>query len=329
MSTQNPTNTATTPMHANSPIETKTETNSSMSDDVRSTTQQGIETVKTKANEATSQLQEKGKEVGNQVKEQATAAAETLHTKAEDVFEEQKNRTTRQVDGIASALRQSSQELRANDQDAFAQYTDMAAEQVEYFSGYVQNKGLNDVVNDVQRFAHRQPELFMAGMLAGGFLLGRFLRSSQRTQSAPRNRNYAAYGSAGYQQQYSPGNQSYVDYYNDEYNSPYPSGGYPDYAADRGHIQAETTAGQSSSETERRFSGGATAFNGERSVAGTARTNYGSDPAVTAADWGAKYEANEFGQSKPVSAAKDTEEQIEKNKSAQESTEHKVGGETK
>lgn len=285
-----------------------------VNEQVRVTAQETVETAKAKAGEVASKIEQQAEELTEQAKAKASEATAQIRATAENTFDEQKERTVQQAEGIASALRQSSNELRANDQEAFAHYTDMAAEQVEYLSGYVRSKGLNDVVNDVQQLARRQPELFVAGMLAGGFLLGRFLKSSQR-----RPTNYEGVGGYGGnyrpgpgRQQYSPGAQAYMDYYEANQNSPYPSGGYPrydmqnrpGYQGPQQYAQREGYA-QPNVNTEQGFHGGATEFNGQRSMRGASHNSYGNDPAVTSADWGVEYQANEYGQSKAVNPEQD------------------------
>ncbi|MEZ4615972.1 MAG: hypothetical protein R2867_10790 [Caldilineaceae bacterium] len=253
------------------------------------------------------------------MKEGASDAKAQLQSKAQSAFDEQKNRTADQAENVANALRQSSQEFRSNDQDSFAYYTDLAADQVESFSGYVRSKGLKDVLHDVQALARSQPELFMAGMLAGGFLLGRFFKSSQRSQS--RNQRYG----------YGAGDQAYTDYYNENYRSPYPSGEYPQsYPRTQNQPQYDYDRGSTTGQRSPGFTGGATAFNGERSTQGQYRTTYGGDPAKTGADWGADYQANEFGQSTPVKetaardkAAEDRDKTIEDRDKATESAQSK------
>ncbi|HRW07552.1 MAG TPA: hypothetical protein P5121_20755 [Caldilineaceae bacterium] len=270
--------------------------------------QEAAQGVKAKASEVAQQVETQAEQWREQAKAKANDVSAELRDTAESTFDEQKNRTADQAEGIAHALRQSSQELRSNDQEAIAYYTDMAADQVEHFSGYVRSKGLTDVMHDVQDLARRQPELFVAGMLAGGFLLGRFLKSSQRAQSRSHQRNYGsdnrpyAYSTANRSYAGSPGDQAYAEYYAENRRSPYPENGYPRYASEHETSAYGQSRTQSGSYQDPTFTGGATAFNGERSTHGPNRTNYGSDPAVTGADWGADYQANEYGQTKPVTA---------------------------
>ena len=63
-------------------------------------------------------------------------------------------------------------------------YLGRAASRVEGLSDYLQKKSLSDVVGDVERFARRDPVLFLGGALLVGLLGGRFLRSAAPGESA-------------------------------------------------------------------------------------------------------------------------------------------------
>lgn len=108
------------------------------------------------------------------VKESLNEAKGQLHT----AFADQKHQAAGQLNDVAAALRQTSQELHSHDKGGIAQYADSAADQVERFSGYLDGRDFGELWDDLQTMANRQPELFVAGALAAGFLAGRFLRSS-------------------------------------------------------------------------------------------------------------------------------------------------------
>lgn len=101
------------------------------------------------------------------VKERATAQLST-----------QKNRATDGLGSLANAVRQSSRPLRDNQQDTIAEYVEKAADQIERLSSRLREREVNDLVNDAQQFARRQPALFIGGAFAAGMLAARFLKSS-------------------------------------------------------------------------------------------------------------------------------------------------------
>jgi len=115
----------------------------------------------------------------------------------------QKDRATDGLGSLAQAVRQSTQPFRENNQDAIAQYIERAADQLEQFSTRLRQRDVNELVEDVQQFARRQPAVFIGAAFAVGMVAARFLKSSNR------NRQY------GYGQQFDraytrPGRSTYA-----------------------------------------------------------------------------------------------------------------------
>ena len=90
----------------------------------------------------------------------------------------QKARATEALGGVAAALRQSSQPFRDNNQAMLADYAGKAADQLDQFSTRVRERDLTELIDDVNRFARRQPALFVGAAFAAGVLAARFLKSS-------------------------------------------------------------------------------------------------------------------------------------------------------
>jgi hypothetical protein len=116
---------------------------------------------------------------------------------------DQKDRAAGSLGGVAQALRQTSQQLRDQDQAGTTQYVDGAANQIERVASYLQHTDINDVFDDVEQFARRQPALFLGGAFALGLLGARFLKSSSRSSTRGNtggSRSYTYTG--GYQPAY-------------------------------------------------------------------------------------------------------------------------------
>ncbi len=118
----------------------------------------------------------------SRVRERATAQLST-----------QKDRATDGLGSVAQAVRQSTQHLRDHKQDAIAQYVEKAADQIDRFSTQLKNRDVNELVNDVQRFARSQPALFVGSAFALGVIGARFLKSSADDQ---RHRAYEPHGTS-------------------------------------------------------------------------------------------------------------------------------------
>ena len=91
--------------------------------------------------------------------------------------DEQKNRAADGLGGIADVFRNAGNELR-NENEALAQYVDMASDQLRRFADGIRQRGVSDMMDDVNRFARRNPALFIGGAFLVGIGLARFLKAS-------------------------------------------------------------------------------------------------------------------------------------------------------
>ena len=108
----------------------------------------------------------------------------------------QKTRATEALGSVAAALRQSSQPLRDNNQETLADYAGKAADQLEQFSTRFRERDLTELMEDVNRFARRQPALFVGAAFAVGVLAARFLKSSPDGQRRFRSSGAVDYAPA-------------------------------------------------------------------------------------------------------------------------------------
>ena len=106
---------------------------------------------------------------------------ETVREKASSLaggaFEKQKGTALGELDNVASALRKAGSEL--GDSSGIAgKLVSTIADRVESAGRSLDGKELGDVVDDLERFARRNPATFISGAIAVGFLASRFLKSS-------------------------------------------------------------------------------------------------------------------------------------------------------
>jgi hypothetical protein len=123
------------------------------------------------AKQQTQEVVHKTQEVAGQVMERARDQVKTQ-------LADQKERAAGSLESVAQALRTTGEQLRGQDQSAISGYAESAAEMVERFSGYLQNRDIDELIGEVERFARRQPGLFLAGAFAMGFAASRFFKSS-------------------------------------------------------------------------------------------------------------------------------------------------------
>ena len=92
-------------------------------------------------------------------------------------FEKQKGTALGELDSVASALRKAGSELGDNSGVA-GKLVSAIADRVESAGQSLNGKELGDVVDDLERFARRNPATFISGAIAVGFIASRFLKSS-------------------------------------------------------------------------------------------------------------------------------------------------------
>ncbi len=205
----------------------------------------------------------------NDIAEQAKEKARQAQAKAGDIAGQardqvgtqlsgQKDRVAEGLGGVAQALRQTGQQMRDQDQLGLTGYVDRAASQVESFSSYLRENDMGRVVDDVERFARREPALFLGGAFVLGLLGARFLKSSRPRPSYDES-YYGA--SSAYETRYRPYYSGYADGPDYGGASGYASGresygaGSTGYGAE-GKPRSTTNPGQGSSgQTGRRGAG--------------------------------------------------------------------------
>lgn len=135
------------------------------------------------AKDATAEtVKDTAKDVLGKAKDSAGQAYGLATEKAASKIEEQKTNLVGGLSGVADSIRQVGKNLRDGDEqnavtDLTVKYGETIAEQIEKVSGYFDKKELKDIVRDVERFARKQPAIFVAAAFATGLLAARFLKS--------------------------------------------------------------------------------------------------------------------------------------------------------
>jgi hypothetical protein len=100
-----------------------------------------------------------------------------IQQKVTSRVDEQKNRAADGLGGIADVFRNAGNELR-NENEVLAQYVDMASNQLKRFADNIRQRGVADMMDDVNQFARRNPGLFIGGAFLVGFGIARFMKAS-------------------------------------------------------------------------------------------------------------------------------------------------------
>jgi hypothetical protein len=131
-------------------------------------------------------------EIEDKAREAGTRVIDAAKDRARSLFEEQQLRAADQVGSVARALHQAASQL--NDENA-SSYVSRAADQVDRFADTLRSHDLDDLIDQTERFARRQPELFIGGALLLGLAFGRFLKASgdRRRDEESADGRYDAY----------------------------------------------------------------------------------------------------------------------------------------
>jgi hypothetical protein len=161
----------------------------------------------------------------SEVKNQVTEMSDSVQAQASQFLDEQKGMAAERIGGVADALRQAGQELAGHDESTLAQYTNTLAEELDKFSSSLRDREIGSLIDDAKQLAYRQPEWFVAGALAAGFVIGRFFKSSRRA-ARQYDDSYGEYDPRGPSRMYG---QQYGEPYGQEFgrsDSPQYSQGY-------------------------------------------------------------------------------------------------------
>jgi hypothetical protein len=93
---------------------------------------------------------------------------------------QQKDRATRGLGDVARAVRGTTERLRSDGQETAAGYIEKAADGIDRFSRTLETHDVQEVFDNIQSFARRQPMLFVGAALGVGLVGARFLKSSGR-----------------------------------------------------------------------------------------------------------------------------------------------------
>lgn len=135
-----------------------------------------------------------------EAKTKASELKDKTQNETKDRLSEGKSKATGALEDVAGALHGAGDTLRDRDRDAFARYADTAADQVDQFARSVRDRSVGELLDEAQRFARRDPGLFVGGAFVLGIFGARFLKAS-----APTHRS--DHGRAEYSREFSGGSR--------------------------------------------------------------------------------------------------------------------------
>ncbi len=122
--------------------------------------------------------QQQATQMKEQIQQTAADLKDQVTERATGKLAEQKTAASDSLSTVAHAFRQTGTRLREQEQDGIARYIDRAAGQIEQFGDYLGRRDLRGLAQDTERFARREPALFLGGAFTLGLFAARFLKSS-------------------------------------------------------------------------------------------------------------------------------------------------------
>jgi len=112
--------------------------------------------------------------------------AEQFRRQATTHLSGQKDRAVQGLSSLVHAVRETGSQLRNKDQVGIAGYVESTADQIDGLARQIGDKDVRQLIEDAQRFARRQPAVFLGLSFGLGLLGARFLKSSRPQTNTPR-----------------------------------------------------------------------------------------------------------------------------------------------
>jgi len=129
--------------------------------------------------------------LASDAKEQTARIAAEAKDHLGSVVDSQRQQAAASIGHFAGAFLQAAHSLDESGQQTLARSALSVAQKADGLSRYVRDKDLRGVASDVESVARRNPALFIGLAFAGGLVLARFLKSSDRRMEPAGDLAYA------------------------------------------------------------------------------------------------------------------------------------------
>jgi hypothetical protein len=113
----------------------------------------------------------------NHIKEDVNEAIGSAREQADAHFGQYRDTAADQIDALARGAKSAVSELEANDTLGLSHYLADMADSMSGLAGKLRHKSAEQLLHDGSRLARENPGLFLAGSVAVGFGLSRFLKA--------------------------------------------------------------------------------------------------------------------------------------------------------
>jgi vacuolar-type H+-ATPase subunit H len=110
----------------------------------------------------------------------ASDAAEAAKERGREQLDSLRRRTADRADEIADAIESTAQDLESGGGEALSGYERSMAAMMRRFAGGLREQDIEDFASELAVFARRNPGSFLAGSVALGFGVSRFLKATSR-----------------------------------------------------------------------------------------------------------------------------------------------------
>jgi vacuolar-type H+-ATPase subunit E/Vma4 len=122
--------------------------------------------------------QEKLSEAADAARDEAEHAAEEARRAANAYADEGKRYAAHNIEDFATAVSRAGDELGDREQAVAARFVNEAADSLHHVAQSIESTSIDDMMDQVNRFARRNPGAFVIGAVLAGVALGRFAKAS-------------------------------------------------------------------------------------------------------------------------------------------------------
>jgi hypothetical protein len=137
-------------------------------------------TAKTKIETLKSAAQEQGGAAVEEIKTVAQSATRQAQEAGRDFILDQKENLAQKVDQYTEAMRAACEKLRSEEGNVLLGPAEKAADQLQRMSGYLREKQPADLLDDLEVYARRRPEVVFGGLFVVGLAAARFFKASRK-----------------------------------------------------------------------------------------------------------------------------------------------------
>lgn len=131
------------------------------------------------AKDVAGSVKDAARDVADTATESATSLADQAAGTAEEAAASRKEAAVGVLSDVSDVLHDAGDSLRGHDRDAFAHYADQAADQIQQFKSSIRDRSVGEILDEAERFARREPGLFVGGAFLLGIFGARFLKADR------------------------------------------------------------------------------------------------------------------------------------------------------